>query len=245
MIKCLAIDDEPLALSQLKTYISKVPFLELVEACQSPIAAMKVLAEQPVDVLFIDINMPDLNGLSFVRSLVRQPLVVFTTAYSEYAIEGYKVDAVDYLLKPFGLDDFQRAANKVLRQYELIHGQQNEPSPTPQEKDEDDILFVKTEYKVVRLSISKIRYVEAMSEYLRLYMEDEPKPITALLSMRKLEERLPQNFMRIHRSYIVNLQKIQEVARNRILMDEKTYIPIGDSYKDAFNDFLEKRSLMK
>lgn len=245
MIKCLAIDDEPLALSQLKTYISKVPFLELVEACQSPIAAMKVLAEQPVDVLFIDINMPDLNGLSFVRSLVRQPLVVFTTAYSEYAIEGYKVDAVDYLLKPFGLDDFQRAANKVLRQYELIHGQQNEPSPTPQEKDEDDILFVKTEYKVVRLSISKIRYVEAMSEYLRLYMEDEPKPITALLSMKKLEERLPQNFMRIHRSYIVNLQKIQEVARNRILMDEKTYIPIGDSYKDAFNDFLEKRSLMK
>ena len=248
MIKCLAIDDEPLALSQLKTYISKVPFLELVEACQSPIAAMKVLAEQPVDAIFIDINMPDLNGLSFVRSLVRQPLIVFTTAYSEYAIEGYKVDAVDYLLKPFGLDDFQRAANKVLRQYELIHGtssQSKEPSAEPTPKDEDDILFVKTDYKVVRLSISKIRYVEAMSEYLRIYMEGEPKPIIALLSMKKLEERLPEHFMRIHRSYIVNLLKIQEVARGKVLMDEKTYLPISESYKDAFNDFLEKRSLLK
>ena len=247
MIKCLAIDDEPLALSQLKTYIDKIPFLELVEACQSPIAAMKVLAEQPVDAIFLDINMPDLNGLSFVRSLVHQPLVVFTTAYSEYAIEGYKVDAVDYLLKPFGLDDFQRAANKVLRQYELIHGTSTTAtSNTPvSTSDDDDIIFVKTEYKVVSISISKIRYVEAMSEYLRLYMEDEPKPIVALLSMKKLEERLPKNFMRVHRSYIVNLQKIHEVTRGRILMDEKTHIPVGDSYKDTFNDYLEKRSLLK
>ena len=248
MIKCLAIDDEPLALSQLKSYISKVPFLELVEACQSPIAAMKVLAEQPVDAIFIDINMPDLNGLSFVRTLVHPPLVVFTTAYSEYAIEGYKVDAVDYLLKPFGLDDFQRAANKVLRQYELTHGtgtMTQAPAPTLSTAGDDDIIFVKTEYKVVSISISKIRYVEAMSEYLRIYLEDEVKPITALLSMKKLEERLPQNFMRVHRSYIVNLLKIQEVTRNRILMDEKTYIPVSDSYKDAFNAYLEKRSLMK
>jgi len=247
MIKCLAIDDEPLALSQLKTYIGKVPFLQLVEACQSPLAAMKVLAEQPIDAIFIDINMPDLNGLSFVRTLVHPPLVVFTTAYSEYAIEGYKVDAVDYLLKPFGFDDFQRAANKVLRQYELLQGKAVAPSgPTAAPKEaEDDILFVKTEYKVVSINVSKIRYVEAMSEYLRLYMDDEPKPITALLSMKKIEERLPQHFMRIHRSYIVNLLKIQEVARGRIIMDEKTYLPLGDSYKDAFNDFLEKKSLLK
>ena len=247
MIKCLAIDDEPLALSQLKTYIGKVPFLQLVEACQSPLAAMKVLAEQPIDAIFIDINMPDLNGLSFVRTLVHPPLVVFTTAYSEYAIEGYKVDAVDYLLKPFGFDDFQRAANKVLRQYELLQGKASAPSdPTPVLKEaDDDILFVKTEYKVVSINISKIRYVEAMSEYLRLYMDDEPKPVTALLSMKKIEERLPQHFMRIHRSYIVNLLKIQEVARGRIIMDEKTYLPLGDSYKDAFNDFLEKKSLLK
>lgn len=248
MIRCLAIDDEPLALSQLKSYISKVPFLVLVEACQSPIAAMKVLAEQPVDAIFIDINMPDLNGLSFVRTLVHPPLVVFTTAYSEYAIEGYKVDAVDYLLKPFGLDDFQRAANKVLRQYELTHGTgtlTQAPAPSFSTAGDDDIIFVKTEYKVVSISISNIRYVEAMSEYLRIYLEDEVKPITALLSMKKLEERLPQNFMRVHRSYIVNLLKIQEVTRNRILMDEKTYIPVSESYKDAFNDYLEKRSLMK
>ena len=247
MIKCLAIDDEPLALSQLKSYISKVAFLELVEACQNPIAAMKVLSEQQIDAIFIDINMPDLNGLSFVRTLVHPPLVVFTTAYSEYAIESYKVDAIDYLLKPFGFADFQRAANKVLRQYELMHGAgatatNNAPVNT---SDDDGIIFVKTEYKVVSISISKIRYVEAMSEYLRLYLEDEPKPIVALLSMKKLEERLPQNFMRVHRSYIVNLQKIHEVTRGRILMDKKTYIPVGDSYKDTFNDYLEKRSLLK
>ena len=246
MIKCLAIDDEPLALSQLKSYINKVAFLELVEACQNPIAAMKVLSEQQIDAIFIDINMPDLNGLSFVRTLVHPPLVVFTTAYSEYAIESYKVDAIDYLPKPFGFADFQRAANKVLRQYELMHGAgTTATNNAPVNTSDDDIIFVKTEYKVVSISISKIRYVEAMSEYLRLYMEDEPKPIVALLSMKKLEERLPQNFMRVHRSYIVNLQKIHEVARGRILMDKKTYIPVGDSYKDTFNDYLEKRSLLK
>ena len=208
---------------------------------------MKVLSEQQIDAIFIDINMPDLNGLSFVRTLVHPPLVVFTTAYSEYAIESYKVDAIDYLLKPFGFADFQRAANKVLRQYELMHGAGTTATnyAPVNTSDNDDIIFVKTEYKVVSISISKIRYVEAMSEYLRLYLEDEPKPIVALLSMKKLEERLPQNFMRVHRSYIVNLQKIHEVARGRILMDEKTYIPVGDSYKDTFNDYLEKRSLLK
>ncbi len=248
MIRCLAIDDEPLALSQLKNYISKVPFLELVEACQNPIAAMKILSERQIDAIFLDINMPDLNGLSFVRTLMNPPLVVFTTAYSEYAIESYKVDAVDYLLKPFGFDDFQRAANKVLRQYELTHAGMttSDKGTTPKPVAEDgDIIFVKTEYKVVSINIVKIRYVEAMSEYLRIYLDDESKPITALLSMKKLEERLPQQFMRVHRSYIVNLQKIQEVARGRILMDKDTHIPVGDSYKDAFSDYLEKRSLIK
>ena len=244
MIRCLAIDDEPLALSQLKSYISKVPFLELVEACQSPIAAMKVLAEQPVDAIFIDINMPDLNGLSFVRTLVHPPLVVFTTAYSEYAIEGYKVDAVDYLLKPFGLDDFQRAANKVLRQYELTHGTgtlTQAPAPLLSTAGDDDIIFVKTEYKVVSISISKIRYVEAMSEYLRIYLEDEVKPITALLSMKKLEERLPQNFMRVHRSYIVALNKIRSVDRNDCIYIGDEIIRVTDAYREQFTNYLKSK----
>lgn len=249
MIRCLAIDDEPLALEQLKKYIGKVPFLELGEACMSALAASKVLAEQPIDAIFVDINMPDLNGMDFVKSLLNPPLVVFTTAYSEYAIEGYKVNAVDYLLKPFGLDDFQRAANKVLRQYQLLHQSQPAPAPaqmvaTPTEE-ESNVLFVKSEYRMVRIDIRQIRYVEAMSEYLRLYLEGEAKPVIALLSMKKLEERLPQNFMRVHRSYIVNLQKIQQVERGRIVMDKDTYIPVSDGYKDAFNKFLNERSVEK
>ena len=247
MIRCLAIDDEPLALEQLKTYISKIPFLTLEDSCMSALAASKILAEKPIDVIFIDINMPDLNGMDFVKSLYNPPMVVFTTAYSEYAIEGYKVDAVDYLLKPFGLNDFQRAANKVLRQYQLMHPQSSDSAETdkPTSGEDNDVLFVKSEYRMVRINIKQIRYVEAMSEYLRIFLTDEPKPVIALLSMKKLEEHLPKNFMRVHRSYIVNLQQIQQVERGRIVMDKSTYIPVSDGYKDAFNQFLSENSLEK
>ena len=248
MIRCLAIDDEPLALEQLKTYIGKIPYLTLEDACMSALAASKILAEKQIDAIFIDINMPDLNGMDFVKSLYNPPLVVFTTAYSEYAIEGFKVNAVDYLLKPFGLDDFQRAANKVLRQHQLLHphiaAEQTESSPLLP-KEESSVLFVKSEYRMVRIDIPRIRYVEGMSEYLRLFLEGEPKPVIALLSMKKLEERLPQYFMRVHRSYIVNLQKIQQIERGRIVMDKDTYIPVSDGYKDAFNRFLNEKSLEK
>ena len=247
MIRCLAIDDEPLALEQLKSYISKIPFLTLEDSCMSALAASKILAEKPIDAIFIDINMPDLNGMDFVKSLYNPPMVVFTTAYSEYAIEGYKVDAVDYLLKPFGLNDFQRAANKVLRQYQLMHPQASDSLETdrPTSGEDNDVLFVKSEYRMVRINIKQIRYVEAMSEYLRIFLTDESKPVIALLSMKKLEEHLPKNFMRIHRSYIVNLQQIQQVERGRIVMDKSTYIPVSDGYKDAFNQFLSENSLEK
>ena len=239
MIRCLAIDDEPLALEQLKSYIKKIPFLTLEDACMSALAASKILAEKQIDAVFIDINMPDLNGMDFVKSLYNPPLVVFTTAYSEYAIEGYKVNAVDYLLKPFGLDDFQRAANKVLRQYQLTTS-----TPAPTDVD-SDVLFVKSDYRMVRIEIKKICYVEAMSEYLRIFLEGEAKPVIALLSMKKLEERLPQNFMRVHRSYIVNLQKIQQIERGRIMMDKDTYIPVSEGYKDAFNQYMNEKTLEK
>ncbi|MCR4766029.1 MAG: LytTR family DNA-binding domain-containing protein [Bacteroidaceae bacterium] len=250
MIRCLAIDDEPLALEQLKAYIKKIPYLTLEDSCMSALSASKVLAEKQIDAIFIDINMPDLNGMDFVKSLFNPPLVVFTTAYSEYAIEGFKVNAVDYLLKPFGLDDFQRAANKVLRQYQLLHQQEASATmaatATPPTTDEgNNVLFVKSEYRMVRIDIARIRYVEAMSEYLRLHLEDESKPVIALLSMKKLEERLPSNFIRVHRSYIVNVQKIQHIERGRIVMNKETYIPISEGYKDVFNQFLSEKSLEK
>lgn len=240
MIRCLAIDDEPLALQQLAAYIQKVPFLELVNQCQSAMEARQIMENDTIDAIFIDINMPDLNGLEFVRTLAAPPIVVFTTAYSEYAVDGYKVDAIDYLLKPFGLDEFRRAANKVKKQYDMMN------TAIVSQVDADDALFLKTEHKVVRIDISSIRYIEGMSEYLKIFIIGRTKPIIVLLSMKKIEDRLPAPvFMRIHRSYIINLKMIQEVNKNRVIMDADTYIPIGDIYRDAFNEYLDKKFLGK
>jgi DNA-binding LytR/AlgR family response regulator len=262
MIRVLAIDDEPLALQQLTTYIGKVPFLELAGQCQSAAEAREILNNEIVDAIFCDINMPDLNGMDFVKSLAVPPLVVFTTAYSEYAVEGFKINAVDYLLKPFGLDDFRRAANRLKERLETTLPQGEGASartvnsqlsarlcrlarPRTVNSDDDDSIFVKTDYKVVKLAISDIRYVEAMSEYLKIHIIGQSKPIITLLSMKKMEERLPDYFMRIHRSYIINLKQIQEVNKNRVIMDADTYLPIGDNYRDAFNDYLNKKFLGK
>jgi len=239
MIRTIAIDDEPLALQQLAAYIKKTPYLELVATCQSAAEAQAVLQGEPVDVLFTDINMPDLNGMGFVRSLDNPPLVVFTTAYSEYALDGYKVNAVDYLLKPFSLEDFQRAAEKVRAQCELRNA-----AAAVSVIDQDDALFFKTEHRVVRVELSNIRYIEGMSEYLKIYIEGQ-KPLVVLLAMKKLEERLPSHFMRIHRSYIINLRKIQEVNKNRVILDADTYLPIGDLYREAFNQYLNSKFLGK
>ena len=237
MIKVLAIDDEPLALQQLAAYIQKVPFLELAGECQSALEAKEILNKESIDAIFCDINMPDLNGLDFVKSLAVPPLVVFTTAYSEYAVEGFKVNAVDYLLKPFGLDDFRRAANRLQERLSV--------SPALPEEPEDDTIFVKTDYRVVKLAVSDIRYVEGMSEYLKIHLESQPKPVVTLLSMKKMEEFLPPYFMRIHRSYIINLKKIQEVNKNRVIMDADTYLPIGDNYREEFNEYLNQKFLGK
>ena len=262
MIRCLAIDDEPLALQQIVTYIHKVPFLELAAQCQSALEARQFLANDTVDAIFCDINMPDLNGMDFVKSLASPPLIVFTTAYSEYAVEGFKVNAVDYLLKPFSLQDFQRAANRLkerkeerLRVGELCSGMRGKRNEDTSAADisltshlsplTSDILFLKTDYRIVKVSISDIRYVEAMSEYLKVWLEGEQKPIITLLSMKKMEERLPDYFMRIHRSYIINLNKIQEVNKNRVIMDAETYLPIGDMYKETFQAYLDTKFLGK
>ena len=263
MITCLAIDDEPLALQQLVTYISKVPFLELAAQCQSAMEARAFLENDTVDAIFCDINMPDLNGMDFVKSLACPPLVVFTTAYSEYAVEGFRVNAVDYLLKPFGLQDFQRAANRLKERLEVRGENQrstaegkvnleNTPSqnisltshPLPLTS-EDNVVFLKTDYRIVKVSIPDIRYIEGMSEYLKVWIKGEAKPIITLLSMKKMEERLPDYFMRIHRSYIINLTMIQEVNKNRVIMDADTYLPIGDMYKETFQAYLDTKYLGK
>lgn len=230
MINCIAIDDEPLALAQLTGYISRVPFLNLIAACQDAFDATKQLTAQKVDLLFIDINMPDLNGLDFVRSLISKPMVIFTTAYSEYAVEGFKVNAVDYLLKPFEFQEFLKAVDKARKWIEC-------------HLPEDETIFVKCDSKVTLVKLTDIKYIEGMSEYVRIFVEGEEKPLMPLITMKRLEETLPESqFMRVHRSYIINLRKVTEVSRLRIIFGN-TYIPVGDNYKDKFMEFINSRMM--
>ena len=239
-LRCLAIDDEPLALQQLTGYIEQVPFLTLAGACSSAVEARQRLKQEHIDAVFIDINMPDLNGLELIKSLVVPPLVVFTTAYSEYAVDAFKVDAVDYLLKPFTLDEFRQAAEKLVKRYN-----QNFVMATSA-IDEDDAIYFKTDYKVVRIGVSDITHVEAMSEYLRIYSRGSKRPVIVLLSMKKMEERLPsKRFMRIHRSYIINLKCIKEVSKNQVLLDNDVTLPIGDLYKDSLMTYINSKFLSK
>lgn len=248
MIRCIAIDDEPLALIQLTGYIEKVPFLELVKACNNVLEALDLLAKDTVDLIFTDINMPDLNGVDFVKSLVNKPIIIFTTAYTEYAVDGFRVNAIDYLLKPLSYSEFLKATNKALHQYELQAKVQQHALPVLSEvlaENENSNLFIKADYKMIRLDMDKIIYMESQNEYIRIFFENQ-KPIMTLLSMKKLEERLPaERFMRVHRSYIVNLKKITAIANNRIIYGKDIYIPIGNQYKDRFNEYLEKHYLGK
>ncbi len=239
MIRCIIIDDEPLAVAQLEKYVERVPFLVNVGSCTSAAEAMDVLSAGNVDAMFVDINMPDIDGVQLVRSLARPPMVVFTTAYSEYAIEGFRLDAIDYLLKPIAFDSFLKAANKL----KLIFGIKNPAMPAPEPVDTvaNDCLYVKSDYKMLRVPISSIKYIEGMSEYVRIFVEESAKPIVSLLSMKKLEESLPADaFMRVHRSYLVNLNKVKEVSKMRIVYDGDVYVPIGEMYKDKFFEYIDK-----
>ena len=250
MIKCIAIDDEPLALKKLVTYIKKIPYLELVAQCRSAVEAQRVIDEQDIEAVFTDINMPDLNGMDFAKSLGqdhnRGPIMVFTTAYSEYAIEGYKANAVGYLLKPYSFDEFEAAAQKVKDICEIRQQAFNESEDAAEIDDRDGIIFVKSDYKIVRIDIEHIRYIEAMSEYLRIACDDRDKPVIVLLSMKKIEEHLPPGkFMRIHRSFIINLDKISEVKKNHVILEGDNSMPIGDNYKDNFMNYLNRKILTK
>ena len=221
-----------------------MPFLKLAAACQSALEAREFLEHDTVDAIFCDINMPDLNGMDFVKSLTVPPLIVFTTAYSEYAVEGFRVNAVDYLLKPFGLQDFQRAANRLRIRMENNRSEFSTPLAFGKD-DQGETIFLKTGQIIIKVSIPAIRYIESMSEYLKVWVEGHQKPIITLVSMAKMEENLPRYFMRIHRSYIINLGKIQEVKRNRVQMDAQTLLPIGDLYKEDFQRYLNTKFLTR
>lgn len=232
ILKCAIVDDEPLALNLLESYISKTPFLELMGKYSSAVQAMDALPDKHVDLLFLDIQMPELNGLEFSKMVDTHTRIVFTTAFDQYAIDGYKVNALDYLLKPISYIDFLQAANKAVQWFELLQ----------QPREEIERIFVKSDYKLVQVELKNILYIEGLKDYIKIYEEDVPKPILSLMSMKSMEELLPSSrFMRVHRSYIVQKDKIRIIDRGRIVFG-KSYIPISDSYKQVFQDFLDKRS---
>lgn len=233
-MKCMILEDEHLALKQMETYIGRTPFLSLVVSISNALDAYEAYHEHQPDLLFVDINMPELNGMEFVKSLKNPCMIIFTTAYSEYALESYKVDAVDYLLKPVSYLDFLKAAEKAHNLYQL----KNEAAEIS--VDNGQYLFVKSEYRLIRIKFSEIKYIEGMREYIRVHLDDGSSVMT-LMSMKYMEERLSKDmFMRVHRSFIVNLDKITTIERQRILFDNKIVIPVGEQYKEAFNDYVNR-----
>lgn len=242
MLKCIAIDDEPLALRQISAYIAKIPYLELAATFNNAIEAQQRLASERVDLIFVDINMPDLNGVDFVRALTNRPMVVFTTAYSEYAIDGFKLDAVDYLLKPLSFADFSRAAAKANSLYELRQGRlpaqpDSDSEATPKDR---EYISVKADYKVSLVRIADIVYIESEGEYVRMHLCDG-STITTLFRLKNMEAALPsEQFMRVHRSYIVNLRVIRSYVRGRIFLSDTEYVPIGENYKEAFQNYIDR-----
>ena len=229
MIRVIAIDDEPLALRQLEMYIGKVPFLKLLATCNSAAAAMPYM--ESADAVFLDINMPDLTGMDFIKSLPHPPAVVFTTAYSEYAVEGFRVNAVDYLLKPFSFNEFLTSCEKLRKHMEM------EAALSAQEK--DPILHFKADYHTISVDTRKIVYVESMSEYVKIFLSDSEAPLIVLYSMKHLIEQLPAGrFMRIHRSYIISLSHLGEASRTSVKLDNGIALPVGELYRPALVEYL-------
>lgn len=239
-LKCLAIDDEPLALKQIESYIEKTPFLDAVALCNNAFEAIEILSQKQVDLLLVDINMPDLNGIDLVKSLSVKPKIVFTTAYSEYALEGFQVDAVDYLLKPISYTHFLKAVNKVKNLIEL-----EEKAHSTDKQPEEDNLYVKADYKLVSIHIPDILYIESANEYIKFVLENG-ETVTTFMRLKTIESELPQDrFMRVHRSFIVNLTKIKAVDRIRIIINPKIKIPVGDLYKENFQKYVDRKFLNK
>ena len=238
IIKCAIVDDEPLAVELLASYVKKIPFLELCGKYNNATDALHGIGETPVDLLFLDIQMPELNGLEMSKMVPETTRIVFTTAFDQYAVDGFRVNALHYLLKPISYSDFMEACNKAMQWFQLV--QQSEQQPTmPME--EPRSIFVKSEYKLLQIDLDDIRYIEGLKDYVKIYTEQSPHPVLSLMNMKAIEQMLPASrFIRVHRSFIVQKSKIREIERNRIVFGD-VYIPIGDSYKQAFQDFINAK----
>ncbi|MGZ3766169.1 MAG: LytR/AlgR family response regulator transcription factor [Mucilaginibacter sp.] len=243
-LTCIAVDDEPLALGLVCKFIEQTPFLNLVGRYASAIDALKAVHTQKIDLIFLDIQMPDLNGIELARVLDKgadKPRIIFTTAYNQFALEGYKVDALDYLLKPFNYEEFLRAAQKAYNYHELINkAPVTVAAPAEAERADDNYLFLKVEYQLVRIALDDILYIEGLKDYVKVHLKGVEKAVLSLTSLKALEEKLPpKRFMRVHRSFIVSLDKVTSMTKNSLQIG-KMMIAVGDQYKEAFGQFLGK-----
>ena len=240
LLSCYVVDDEPLALELMVSYIKKTPFLELCGVFDSSVAVANALRERPVDLLFCDIQMPEMSGVELSRTLSADTRVIFTTAYDNYAVEGFRVNAIDYLLKPISYSDFLVAAEKALQWFTMRQSAASVAAAPNAAK----TIFVKTEYRLQQIELAKVLYIEGLKDYVKIYVEGAAHPILSLKSLKSLESLLPSDsFIRVHRSYIVQPSKIAIIERNRIVFG-KEYVPISDNYRQAFYDFLASHSLM-
>jgi len=231
MIKCMVIDDEPLALELVKSYISKMPQLQLVGSYTDAIDASESIRKQHPDLLFLDIQMPDITGIQLYRSLENKPMVIFTTAYSEYAVEGFELDAVDYLLKPFSFERFEKA---VARAQEYNAYKNATPIADP------ECFFVKSDYQLMKINCAEVLFIEGLDDYVKIHLH-KAKPILSLISLKSLIEKLPQTkFKRVHRSFIIPLQNIRSIRNKKIMLADNTEIPIGASYADELTEWMKK-----
>ncbi|MDP2384878.1 MAG: LytTR family DNA-binding domain-containing protein [Bacteroidota bacterium] len=236
-ITCLIIDDEPLALDLIERYVKNTPFLECIGRCESAIEAIAQMSKTKVDLLFLDIQMPELTGLEFSKSVPKETRIIFTTAFDRYALEGYKVNALDYLLKPFSYNEFYRAAQRAKEWFEKIK--------ETELIDSKEFIFVKSEYKQVKINLKEVIYFEGLKDYIKIWIKDQPKPILTLLSLKTLESELdPKLFMRIHRSFTVSLYNIQSIERGRVLMSNGVHINVADQYKSKFQEFISGKSVI-
>lgn len=241
-IACLIVDDEPLALSLTESYVRKTPYLDCVGKCSNAIEAMHLLNSLKIDLLFLDIQMPELNGIQFSKTLSRDIKIIFTTAFNEYAVEGFKVDAVDYLLKPFDYGEFLRAANKAREWISLLNAKQ-QPLVRTEQQEEEQFIFVKSEYKQVKIILSDILFIEGLKDYVKIWLDGNPKPVMTIISLKALEGELPADkFMRVHRSYIIALHKVESVERSQAVIGNMR-ITVADQYREKFLDFIEAKSL--
>ncbi len=234
-INCLIVDDEPPALHLIEGYVNKTPFLELKGKCSNAFEAMEAMNSNSIDLLFLDIQMPDLNGIEFSRTLTNGPKIILTTAFEKYALEGFRIDALDYLLKPFNYEEFLKAANKAKEWFRT--------KLNPEQKTEtDSFLYVKSEYKQIKIDLNKVLFFEGLKDYVKIHLEDAEKPVLSLISLKSLEEQLPSKFMRVHRSFIINLEKIDAIERTQLIIG-KNHIKIADQHKNEFMEYLASKSM--